>query len=1109
MAVRPEHGEERGMQLGSGDELWGLNQREEIHPVGPYQVFYPQLVSSRNNSLNLGANSAVNVGVPLERNYINLGYPFVNTFSLANVSQILQRIWNESLFHSTSANMQPVRLVNDAQVRINNVQPQNLNLMSEHSQDDQHRNGGRNSQDAPSDMNKILLEQIQQLREELAHMRGKINNLEEENRTIRSSAAANAGSGQNLAQNNFQFQENTGARARNNMDVNQQPQATIGQGSVQQVPIFHVPIRGNIELMLSKFDVGKGMKLEDFLKQFEAIATAQGANQTSFPVLLQKHLQGTAKTTFENIGGALRPYAETKLKMLQIFKDETDGLDNIDKLKIAYEREKGIFYVAAQIAACANPDKMGDLDYEHKLYLKISDILPVEHRVMFAKEACDRAISASRKKPNLDDANQAAKVVDTYIKNMSEIDAPTYAHVTRYERTSYSSNRKSYPKAPNKSSKDYSIEQKVTYPSESKKQEALGKKYNKVFKCFSCNKYGHIAKFCRNTKPSNEEKNRKPAGKEKTTTKPSTKPKEAEEPQQGQKQGKNKDFLNKFKFLQDEVEDDKTFNAARSSEVESNSVDMVQNVGSKNLLNRSNILKETKDRLQLEGKNNVVRDLNLVSAFDFYRKFEFRSDILCENLNCKVKSHRQVFEVDKNSMDSKGLQKLETSKNNDQLGKVPNTTMALSKSNKSKMGEISTNKTLVAPGSPQGNVDSAHSSLNVSYSSSTDLKDDENTSLLVNVNSQQGSISSGLEEQTDNQLQKLIPEVVSNDQVFQITKPLVVVDKLLTCDVNIGNCKGVTALIDAGSQATIVNEKLAPVVANRWSESPIVVSGAGANSRPWSTRVTKAKVSIAGFCFKSTEIYAVSKSATPYDLILGRDWLAENECQIDFANKTLSFIPDKTRPELRMVILLEDPKSPAVNLEGIPVYSDEVLKCVKGEPVTVKVKMNDYFETPIRKILEGTFKSNFKYDLILEIFDQFIGDMPNTVLLGNVFNEGVTFIAGDNVDIFNGQQLGFAYTCIRVKTREHYTILRDQELVDTLKNRPNKSEEPPGEPEQNAVLDIFEKYPENMPMEEVPENLRCADAAHIFPPRDMQKFDKIHNRASGHNVDRLEEGWMD
>ena len=880
---------------------------------------------------------------------------------------------------------------------------------------------------------------------------------------------------------------------------------------IHAVPAFQM----NREMLLPKFDFGRGLKLSEFLRKFEAHARAQGIPLDAYSMVLEKYLIGTALDAFTDLGGSIKNYKFIKDSLLRIFKeDEDDDLHLIDKLNIIYEPAKGISYLVARVISCADQDRIGNVDYEFKFYRKIVDLLPAELRHLFAKEAYDEARREGRTRPNLDDIARSSEFMSVYVRTAETGTTASYAQVMQKNSGgAKNGDQNRFEKKPiAKDEKCQCTCGKCSGTSKTFQSNSNNKKFWSKYKCYNCGAYGHISRFCK--KPKRPDK-------QQTKSQEVKAPVPVKNDGSANSQAKGKDespgfYSNKFQNLHDfmnSVSDQICPNVQAESNVANVSNLQVQQL---NVNGKSNIMKETHDKL-FKGKNIGFFNVSFKKIDEFYKKFEFRKDITCKNKKCKF-SHSCQSSVTQNVVAEKNQVNSSINLQGVNLAQQvvsENGNVAHGAVNNAEQNVISENNVINDANNLINNncnlrLNTFRRSLSDSnlYRSCVDPYFNQSSNVSLNVNLDVSDMSDYACSVVGAQNSPEEGSAVA-DSNFEI-RDFCIVDCLLTCSINLGKCSNITALFDAGSQLSLVKDTLKDRISNEWVQSPISVSGAGSNSRSWSTMQAKGAVEIAGISFMSSDLYAVNSQAMPenVDIILGRTWLAMHECQIDFGNRSLLFLPEVDPNGVRFTLMLDDPINPIFNLEGIAVYAAETVHAKRGEPVKVRAKVEGDFQHLIKSILLGSFVgSAIKYDMVLELLDEFTVDLPNTVLISDIFNEGVAFIAGDNITINNGQLIGHAHSCVRVKKPSFYTILRDQDLVDNLRNRPADAEKAEFEPEENAVLDHIHKYPEDMPYNEVPDHLRCADTARIFPPRNMNRFDEIYSRSAGHFQDRIQDGW--
>ena len=344
---------------------------------------------------------------------------------------------------------------------------------------------------------------------------------------------------------------------------------------------------------------------------------------------------------------------------------------------------------------------------------------------------------------------------------------------------------------------------------------------------------------------------------------------------------------------------------------------------------------------------------------------------------------------------------------------------------------------------------------------------------------------------------------------------------LMLIGMKIGDSDIIHGMLDSGASCSIINSNLMDAVGGKWTKiTNTTIMGIGDSMGTQPLKSEPLSITIGGIELQPFSFYTLPKVDTGYDVILGRDFMYEYDislfpsirkirigCQLNSGENSTFFVCQKERPVLN-VESIED-----ITCIDVPCYLAEDKKLVAHEVNKVRIVSNaEYIKN--KKIMKASNIVTY-----LEIDPNLAGYYPNMGSVHNTLNEQtIDLLVSKNVDLKKGSRIG----SLKTSTREQlptimasdwkpnelaiYNIMTDQEVAEAV-NAGKQADKVSNNP--NALLDEIKRFG-NLPMTETPIEYQLGHSARIYPPRNMEEFDKIHEEWEKDKIpDGVQDAWTE
>ena len=936
------------------------------------------------------------------------------------------------------------------------------------------------------------------------------------------------------------------------------PRETLGPQNAtpqmsNQVPYITLPTASGYKPPKVEWDVGQGSKFDEFIISFENIMGPRTQWDTRhMSIELRGYLKGHALTNYISLKGDTLSYPILKDRLGQILrvrefvpdlkKERIDPTLTFDRFGSAQILLLQLFF-AAELIYKHDPHLMEEIVCEE--FIKR---LPTQIVDLIYTNAAEIALNErTEAKPNHRDLQKAAWRFDAmyvFRNNKLRIVPKCRDESTNVQTKTTTGSKKVQAhvaeaiSGPNNAPKNTNTNQQATRGpfSESPMSQDRAKyldKRHKDLTCFMCNVRGHIGYECEffaphlppcnnckirhtgrtcftllkssssapksNTSPSNSQQSKSSAKSNRKRTQKKLPPKKADESKFSWSSNTSlDDYPHELN-----IDDSNVGNCERAYVAEGKIDDGKNKSGSQDklgsLIDRST--KWFKDLI----KGTSVKELLHKSYAEYKNKVKVAKRILyiCESNKCKNVDHNcepitdDAYNLKKDRVRMSVLQdnKVEIDTSSDEFR------LRSRRKGSAKLGQTSTR---LEQSSELPNSDSIEKGdLNLSKEETNFVVGEnisnnaENTFTNLSISPNKSNITTNKIEIDEAEVTKFKPycyAILSEDgkseSKFTLLKDFSFVKVLISID----GKDPILATIDTGAECSLLDESTAEKLNIRTIKSPRKVKGLGANSPYHSCKVARLRLSLEGKKMKSPNVLVIEKMSLPFPMIIGRDFLSENQLIVDCRanaihhDATINTIDSR---DFSYSIYMQKQgirkKTICVDYD-IPVYCAESIDLKADLPCKVKINFNHGYD-----LEHDSHKINT--DLALNVTNKSFTTAPYTGLIDPSNSEGcqeIYLYPDDEHRLQSGDIIGHAYT-----------VLKESEAVEALKEHHIPLRNAPTVME----LDPPDKFEDN-DFSNTPAELLCGNIARVYKPRDMKKFDEDHVKWLARGVeDPYEDAW--
>ena len=327
-------------------------------------------------------------------------------------------------------------------------------------------------------------------------------------------------------------------------------------------------------------------------------------------------------------------------------------------------------------------------------------------------------------------------------------------------------------------------------------------------------------------------------------------------------------------------------------------------------------------------------------------------------------------------------------------------------------------------------------------------------------------------------------------------------EDLMFADIKIGNSGILRALLDTGATISMVDAKFMDDIDGDWKKSDIAIKGLGNSKGMEALCSLQRKVILEGVVMNPGTFHCMPNIELGFDAVLGRDFLQLNKVTIHpQQRKIIIGLPDSQGKNcIFSIIEVENKNKSDTNFENnlemeLPCYITEEVTLVKNE--VTEIEITSYSSGMVQQ--HKLEQENLVF--FLEVDGKLTGYYPNFGFIRNKLDkQKISIISGTDKVLQSGTKIGVIISSLgdelpkrigrdwEPKDNIIYTILTDQQVAEAINTGPenqNTSRNP------TAVLDDIPKFGA-LPMEDTPEEYSLGHHARIFPPRDMDLFNRQH-----------------
>ena len=340
---------------------------------------------------------------------------------------------------------------------------------------------------------------------------------------------------------------------------------------------------------------------------------------------------------------------------------------------------------------------------------------------------------------------------------------------------------------------------------------------------------------------------------------------------------------------------------------------------------------------------------------------------------------------------------------------------------------------------------------------------------------------------------------------------------IMLVKLKIGKSKSLRAMLDSGAGMSIVNARFVNEVGGRWMAADTAVMGIGSKMGRLPVISDPLDIFIGDIKLDKFRFYSLPDQDTGYDVILGRDFLSKYEVEI-FPRQRKIQLACAPREGQRSAFIVHQPEvrggvigHQADTCIEIPCYLARNATLCAGEVSVVRVVPNRKY------IVNDKIISSDNVEAYLEIKPELAGDFPNMGIVNkSLVEQEVEILSGVDAELEAGFQIGNFKTSLRQKLPKVnsawcpddsciYSIMTDQEVVEAMLEKQKQNSTNSQNP--NAVLDEITRF-DGISMKNTPQEYLLGSSARIYPPRDMEEFNRIHSDWEAcPQPDGLEDEW--